>query len=71
MNPDPLWAVSAVELAGAIRSGDVSAVEAVEACLARIAAVNPAINAVVAFAPDPLDHARAADARRARGVFGT
>ena len=69
MSPDPLWAVSAVELAGAIRSGDVSSVEAVEACLARIAAVNPAINAVVAFAPDPLEHARGADARRARSVL--
>ena len=40
----------------------ISSVEAVEACLARIAEVNPRINAVVAFADDALDRARAADA---------
>jgi amidase len=40
----------------------VSSQEAVEACLERIAAVNPRINAVVALADDALDRARAADA---------
>jgi amidase len=39
----------------------------VAACLDRIAAVNPRINAVVAFADDALDLARAADAALARG----
>jgi amidase len=39
----------------------------VEACLARIEAVNPALNAVVAFTPDALERARAADERLARG----
>jgi amidase len=45
----------------------VSSREAVEACLDRIAAVNPRINAVVAFADDALDRARDADARAAAG----
>jgi amidase len=67
LSVEPLWAASTVELANAIRTGGVSSVEAVEACLARIALVNPALNAVVAFAPDALDRARAADERRARG----
>ena len=49
------------ELAKLIRSGDVSAIEAVESCLARIDEVNPAINAVVTLAPDALERARAAD----------
>ena len=38
-----------------IRARDVSSAEAVDACLARIAPVNPALNAVVAFAPDALE----------------
>ena len=59
--------MSAGHLAGLIRSREVSSEEAVEACLARIATVNPRINAVVAFAADALDRARDADARLARG----
>lgn len=39
----------AVELASAIRSGENTAVEVVEAHLSRIAAVNPRLNAVVQF----------------------
>ena len=58
---------SATELAGAIRRREVSSVEVVEACLARIAEVNPHINAVVRLADDALDHARQADAELARG----
>jgi amidase len=42
-------------------------VEVVESCLDRIGAVNPRINAVVAFADDALDRAREADARAAAG----
>jgi amidase len=64
---DELWAVPAGRLAELIRSGDVSSVEAVRACLDRIEAVNPRINAVVAFAPDALERARDADDRRGRG----
>ena len=58
---------SAVEVAAAIRSGSVSSVEAVEACLRRIAVVNPAINAVVRLADGAIEAARAADAARRRG----
>ena len=64
---EPLWAASARTLAERIRTGELTSVEAVETCLERIAAVNPALNAVVAFASDALDLARAADGRRARG----
>ena len=52
---------SVAELARLIRSGDVSSVEVVESCLARIDEVNPAINAVVRLAPDALQRARTAD----------
>ncbi len=58
---------SASDLAHRIRSGEVASVEVVEACLDRIAAVNPSINAVVALADDALDRARGADARLAAG----
>ncbi len=47
---------------------EVSTVEVVEACLARIAEVNPSLNAVVQLADDALDRARQADADLARGV---
>jgi amidase len=62
MTTGPLWAASATQLASMIRDRRVSSVEVVTACLDRIAAVNPQLNAVVAFAADPLDQARAADA---------
>lgn len=45
MNPEEL---PAVELADAIARRELSSVEAVEACIARIEAVQPALNAVVA-----------------------
>lgn len=44
---DPLWRWTATRLAAAIRRREISSREAVEASLARIAAVNPAVNAVV------------------------
>lgn len=47
-----LQQMSATSLVGAIRRRDVSAREAVESHLERIAAVNPVINAVVTLAPD-------------------
>lgn len=47
-----LQQMSATSLVGAIRRRDVSAREAVESQLDRIAAVNPVINAVVTLAPD-------------------
>jgi amidase len=45
--PAELWKWDAVDLAAAIRQGQVSSREAASACLARLDAVNPAINAVV------------------------
>ncbi len=61
-------AASAAEFARAIRSKQVSSREAVEACLARIARVNPALNAVVAMREEEaLRDADAADAALARG----
>jgi amidase len=44
---EALWAWDAVDLARAIRTRAISAREAVAASLDRLAAVNPAINAVV------------------------
>lgn len=65
---DALMRMSAIELAGAIARGDVSAVEAVEASIERIEAVNPSINAVVVKRYDAARAAaRAADERRAQG----
>ena len=43
---------SAVELARMIRDREVSASELLDACLARIEAVNPQLNAIVTLAPD-------------------
>ncbi|GAB4528812.1 MAG: amidase [Anaerolineae bacterium] len=59
---------SAATLAKAIRRREVSSQEVVEACLARIEAVNPQLNAVVQVTADAArDQARAADAALARG----
>jgi len=62
---------STATLAQAIRAKDVSSVELVTACLERIEAVNPQLNAVVQVAADSaLEQARAADAALARGEVG-
>ncbi|MFW5691479.1 MAG: amidase [Chloroflexota bacterium] len=58
---------TAVELRRAIRRGDVSAVEVVQAHLDHIDAVNPQLNAVVQVRRDAaLEEARAADERQRR-----
>ncbi|MGR3742664.1 MAG: amidase [Pseudooceanicola nanhaiensis] len=58
-----LWSWSTSELAEAIAAGRVSSVEATESALARMDAVNPAINAVVdPLHDDAMAAARAADA---------
>jgi amidase len=58
----PLWAWDAVDLARAIRTREISAREAVQASLDRLAAVNPRINAVVeTLADEALASAAAAD----------
>jgi amidase len=61
---------SASQIAAMIRSRQVSAVEALNACYARIDAVNPKINAVVAFCRErALAEAREADALLAKGTI--
>jgi amidase len=65
---DELLYTSATSLAQAIREKQVSSLEVVEACIHRIEAVNPKLNAVVQLAADAaLAQARAADAALARG----
>ena len=60
--------MTAVALRDAVARGAVSPVELVEACLGRIAAVNPAVNAVVALdAERARAAARAAEAAVTRG----
>ncbi|QDM16173.1 amidase [Tardiphaga sp. vice352] len=63
-----LWRLSATDLAALIRDRKVSAKQAALAGLARLDAVNPAINAVVEHRPeDVLAQAEAIDAAIARG----
>ena len=62
------WRLTASELAERIRRRDLSAEEVARDALARLEAVNPAINAVVQFMPEEaLAAARAVDAALARG----
>src|SRR4029077_16887780 len=63
----PLWSRSAAWMARAIAAREVSSLEVIDACLGRIEAVNPRINAVVHLAADARDRARASDAVLARG----
>lgn len=63
-----LWRMSATEIADAVRSKRLSALEVTQAHLARIDAVNPTINAVVQeFPEEALASARAVDAMIAKG----
>src|SRR5499427_85402 len=65
---DDLWRLDATDLARLIRLGQVSSREATQSCLARLHAVNPAINAVVrVLEEEALTAADAADAAQARG----
>ncbi|MEZ4238807.1 MAG: amidase [Myxococcota bacterium] len=62
------WELSATELGARYRQGALDPVEAVEACIARIEEVNPALNAVIARRYDEARaEARAASARIAAG----
>ena len=66
MNDMVFW--SATKLAAAIRAKEVSALEVVDAHLARIAEVNPALNAVVQLCAERARaEARQRDAALARG----
>jgi amidase len=63
-----LWRLSAADVAGLVKSKKISAKEAASAALARLDAVNPAINAVVDHRPqDVLAEAAAIDAAIMRG----
>jgi amidase len=63
-----LWQRSALELAALVAKHEVSAREVIDEHLARIDAVNPAVNAVVnVLAEEARSAAKAADERQARG----
>ncbi len=63
-----LWRLDATDLARLIRLGQVSSRDAVTACLARMDAVNPRLNAVVRrMDEEAMAAADAADTARARG----
>jgi amidase len=65
---DPLWRWDAARLAAAIAAREISAREAVDACLARTTAVSPRLNAVtVDLAAEARAAADRADAAVARG----
>ncbi|MER7667019.1 amidase [Kitasatospora sp. NPDC096128] len=62
------WKLGATELAAAVARGELSAAEVVESHLERIAAVNPAVNAVTQLRADAVrEAARETDRRRAAG----
>ena len=65
---DDLCFASATWMSAAIASRTVSSLELVDACLARIERVNPAINAVVHLTSDARDRARRADKDLAQGT---
>ena len=66
--PAELWKWDAVDLARGIRTGAIGAREATEACLARLEAVNPAINAMAQVTAETARaEADAADAAVRRG----
>ncbi len=58
---------SATEIRDLVLSRQVSAAEVLEATLARVADVNPRLNAIVTLNPRAVDEARALDAAIARG----
>jgi len=68
MTDTALCFLTAVELAQKIRSGELSAVETMEAHLAQIEKVNPQVNAIVTLLPEmAMEAARKADEKMARG----
>lgn len=68
MTDTSLCFLTAVELAQKIRSGELSAVETMEAHLAQIEKVNPQVNAIVTLLPEmAMEAARKADEKLARG----
>jgi amidase len=68
MDRQELCFLTATELARRIRRRDVSCVEVMRAHIDQIERVNPKVNAIVTFLPEPaLEAAAAADAKLARG----
>ncbi|MEZ5558414.1 MAG: amidase [Pseudomonadales bacterium] len=67
--PADHWRLSAVEMAAAIRAGELTSVAIVDSVLERIASLNPDLNAIsFDCAEDARAEARAADAARAAGA---
>src|SRR5258705_9833497 len=65
---DEICDLTAVDLAARIRRKQLSAREVMEAHLARIARVNPMVNAIVTLVAErAMDDARKADEHQARG----
>ena len=63
-----LWELSATDLVTKIHDREVSACDAVEACISHIEAINPDINAVtVIYADEARATAKAADDRQTNG----
>lgn len=58
---DEITSMSAAKLCELVRRRALSPVEIMEAHLSRAEALNPALNAIVTFAPDALEQARAAE----------
>ena len=67
MQNTDLCKLSLTKTAEMIRNRELSPVEVAEACLERIARLNPALNAIVTLAPDLIDRARAAETALMRG----
>src|SRR5260370_15337884 len=68
MDPTELWRLSATEAAGLIRAGTIESGELVAACLARVARVEPDVQAWTFLDPDhALAQARSADEGRRYG----
>jgi len=66
---EAIWRWSAVDTAAAIRRGDITCVQAVEAAAARLAEANPGVNAVTLdLTEEALTQAKQADAVAASGV---
>ncbi|GAA4612608.1 amidase family protein [Actinoallomurus liliacearum] len=65
---DAVWKMTAAEQAAAVRDGDVSAIELIDGHLARIAEINPRVNAVTQLLAERAREAAARiDRRRAAG----
>ncbi|OED38595.1 hypothetical protein AB833_18860 [Chromatiales bacterium (ex Bugula neritina AB1)] len=69
MTDQPLWQLSAVELAAKIRRGDISAVDAVASSIERLEECNSQVNAVtVSLAEAAMKQAEAADRQSESGT---